>query len=253
MSITTIGTGQFLNLAGAGLVATDALMTTHDDLRDVIAHEAMACVYGDAGLGKTLSVNTVLRKLAPDTTYRIQFRNTPHPSDIRRELFRVLGLTGKKPSRPVEFDDILRRTLSDSFRVLVCDEAQQFSTQCFEYVRYLWDDEHTHIAVVFVGGGNCYQVLRREPMLRSRIYTWQEFKPMTRKQVRANIPAFHPIWRDADPELIDDVNESAAHGNFRNWARITRHCLDGLARTGGTCVDKDLIRWALGRLPKGKR
>jgi hypothetical protein len=41
--------------------------------------------------------------------------------------------------------------------------------ECFEYWRHLWDDRATDIAIVFVGGGDCYQVLRREPMLSSRV------------------------------------------------------------------------------------
>ena len=57
-----------------------------------------------------------------------------------------------------------------------CDEAQWLSRECFELWRHLWDDRRTDIAIVFVGGGDCYRVLRREPMLSSRVYVWQEFR-----------------------------------------------------------------------------
>lgn len=40
--------------------------------------------------------------------------------------------------------------------------------ECFELWRHLWDDRRTDIAIVFVGGGDCYRVLRREPMLSVR-------------------------------------------------------------------------------------
>ena len=88
--------------------------------------------------------------------------------------------------------------LAERPRVLVCDEAQWLSRECFEFWRHLWDDPRTDIAIVFVGGGDCYQVLRREPMLSSRVYVWQEFRRMTREQVFEVIPAFHPVWADAD-------------------------------------------------------
>jgi hypothetical protein len=71
--------------------------------------------------------------------------------------------------------------------------------------------------------GNCYEVLRREPMLSSRVYVWQEFRRMPREQVLRVIPAYHPIWADADPEVIALADAHAGHGNFRSWAKITAH------------------------------
>ncbi len=41
--------------------------------------------------------------------------------------------------------------------------------------RYLWDDPATRLAIIFVGGEGCHTVLRREPMLSSRIFIWQHF------------------------------------------------------------------------------
>lgn len=55
---------------------------------------------------------------------------------------------------------------------------------------------------MFVGDGDCYRVLHREPMLSSRVYFWQEFRPLDREQVLAVIPAYHPVWAGADPEDI---------------------------------------------------
>jgi len=57
---------HYLGLAGANIVATEALLTTRDNLADVVAAKAMMCVHGDVGLGKTLSVNASLRTLAPE-------------------------------------------------------------------------------------------------------------------------------------------------------------------------------------------
>ncbi|MGK8491348.1 hypothetical protein [Nocardia asiatica] len=39
-------------------MATDALLLMKDNLADVIDAKAMMCVHGDAGVGKTLSVNS---------------------------------------------------------------------------------------------------------------------------------------------------------------------------------------------------
>ena len=103
------------------------------------------------------------------------------------------------------------------------------------------DDRRTDIAIVFVGGGDCYRVLRREPMLSSRVYVWQEFRRLDREQVLAVIPAYHPVWAGADPEDIAYADVHAGHGNFRAWAKITAHVVTALARldrsrpTGRSC------------------
>ncbi|MFF3327600.1 hypothetical protein [Streptomyces sp. NPDC002889] len=59
---------------------------------------------------------------------------------------------------------------------------------------------------------------------------------------------FHPVWATADPDDITFADSRAAHGNFRNWARLTAHVRTGLARTRRPRVDRDLLRWAVSRL-----
>lgn len=99
---------------------------------------------------------------------------------------------------------------------MVCDEAQWMGKTSFEYWRHLWDDKRTDIAVIFAGGDDCYEVLKSHPMLTSRIFIWQEFRRLPPEEVRATIPAFHPVWADVDEELLDDIDRQAAHGSFRN-------------------------------------
>ncbi|MEV4752649.1 ATP-binding protein [Streptosporangium sp. NPDC049248] len=240
-SLGKVGDDQYLRLPDANIVATDSLCITRENLEEVIAAKAMMCIHGDAGLGKTFSVNASLRDIAPQQSYRIQFRARPTPRYIRSMLFDALAIVGKPPSRPAEFDRLLKGVLAEEFRIFICDEAQWQSTECFEYWRHLWDDKHTDMAVVFVGGGDCYRVLSREPMLASRIYIWQEFRRMSLDQVYSVIPAFHPIWEDADPVDIEFVDDKAAHGNFRSWAKITLHTVRALSRAEQHRVDRDVL------------
>ena len=37
---------------------------------------------------------------------------------------------------------------------------------------------------------------------RRGVYVWQGFRRMTREQARGDIPAFRPVWADADPVLL---------------------------------------------------
>jgi hypothetical protein len=84
---------HYLGLAGANVVATEALLVLRDNLADVVAAKAMMCVHGDAGLGKTLSVNASLRALAPADVCRVLFRARPTPRDIRHVLFDALAIS----------------------------------------------------------------------------------------------------------------------------------------------------------------
>jgi hypothetical protein len=239
---------HYLGLPGARVVATESLLALRDNLADVVAARAMMCVHGDAGLGKTLSVNASLRALAPDDVCRVQFRARPTPRDIRHVLHDALSISGAPPVRPIEFDALLKRVLAERPRVLVCDEAQWLSRECFEFWRHLWDDPRTDIAIVFVGGGDCYRVLRREPMLSSRVFVWQEFRRLTREQVLEVIPVFHAVWADVDADLLAYADAHAGHGNFRAWSKITSHVLTGLARLERDVADRDVLQWAFGRL-----
>jgi hypothetical protein len=240
---------HFLGLPGAHTVATEALLLTRDNLTDVIDAKAMMCVHGDAGLGKTLSVNASLRELlTPEMTCRVQFRARPTPRDIRYTLFDALGIGGTPPRKPIEFDLLLKDVLSERFRVLMCDEAQWMSRECFEYWRHLWDDRRTDIAIVFVGGGDCYRVLSREPMLSSRVYIWQEFRRMTTEQVLRVIPAFHPIWKGIDADTLTFADAHAGHGNFRNWAKLTAHTVRALSKLDREKVDQEVLGWVFAKL-----
>lgn len=253
----TIGEPDFyLNLADAQIVATEALLEAHENIADTIDARAMSCIYGDAGLGKTFSVLAALKEIAADRVLLLQFRSRPTPRDIRQELFNELHLEGEPPSHPSEFDQLLKRTLARKPYVLVCDEAQQFSRECFEFVRHLWDTGKgkNRPAVLFVGGEEAYKTLYSEPALASRIYIWQEFAPMEVSEVQRTIPLFHPLWADADPELIEFVYDQGAGGTFRMWSKITYHILEGMKRRGLEKADETIARWAIRRaLPRRPR
>ncbi|MEU9421123.1 ATP-binding protein [Streptomyces sp. NPDC048272] len=180
-------------------------------------------------------------------TRRIQFRSRPTTRDLRHELFHALGLQGRPPGQPIEFDRTLRGALEET-HVLVCDEAQWLSKMCFEYLRYLWDDIGSDLTIVFTGGDGCFEMLQSEPMLESRVYAWQEIDPMPLEEVLTVIAAFHPVWADADPDLISMCDHEAAHGNFRAWAKITHHLTVGMKESGCAGVDEDLLRWAYSKL-----
>ncbi|MFE0509577.1 AAA family ATPase [Streptomyces sp. NPDC058964] len=245
----TAATYQYVDLPDACVVTTRALLTARENITDTVAARAMMCIHGGAGFGKTLAVNICLRGLEPHEDVRkITFRARPTARAVRYELFTALGLAGEPPRHPSEFDRLLKSALAERPCTFLVDEAQWLNGEAFEYFRYLWDEPATRLAIIFVGGEGCHTVLRREPMLSSRIFIWQHFTRLTPSEVLEAIPLFHPIWADADADDITFADQHAAHGNFRAWAQLTAHTRTALARSGRSRVDQELLRWAFSRL-----
>ncbi|MEV6027782.1 ATP-binding protein [Streptomyces sp. NPDC052036] len=245
----TVTAYQYVDLPDAQVVTTRALLRAWENLTDTVEARAMMCIHGGAGFGKTVAVNFCLHELEPhEDVRRVAFRARPTARAVRYELFAALDLPGHPPRHPSEFDRLLKNALAERPRTLLVDEAQWLNGEAFEYFRYLWDEPATQLAIIFVGGEGCHTVLRREPMLSSRIFIWQHFTRLAEDEVRQVIPLFHPVWADADPDDIDFADRHAAHGNFRAWAQLTAHARIGLKRTGRTRVDRDLLRWVFSRL-----
>ncbi|WP_331768200.1 ATP-binding protein [Embleya sp. NBC_00896] len=246
---TDTDTDQYVPLPDARIVATRALLTARENIRDTIAARAMTCIHGGAGVGKTLAVNACLRELEPDEDVRrITFRARPTARAVRHELHAALGLPGTPPRHPSEFDHLLKQALARHPRTLLVDEAQWLNGEAVEYFRFLHDERTTDFAIVFVGGEGCHTTLRKQPMLASRIFIWQHVTRLTPTEVKDVIPSYHPLWASADPDDIAYADRHATHGNFRAWARLTAHTLTALTHTGRTTVDCDTLRWAFSRL-----
>lgn len=164
------------------------------------------------------------------------------------ELFAALGLPGEPPCYPSKFDRLLLDSLAAQPRTLVADEAQWLNRETFEYFRYIWDHPYSRIAMIFAGGEGPHTVPRKEPMPSSRIFIWQHITKLTLEEVQQAIPVYHPILARTDGVDIAFVDCHAAHGNFRNWARLTAHTLTALERTGRVRPDQEVLRWAFSRL-----
>jgi hypothetical protein len=181
---------------------------------------AMMCVHGGVGLGKTFAVNLHLDELAPHTTLRIKLSSSKIQA-LRAALYKRLGLPGEAPAGSTRCETMIKEALSEAPRVLVADEAQWLDTRAFEFIRELWDDEDTRLAVVLVGAENCYQKIKNRPALDSRILVWQRYKPLTPAEVLAVIPQYHALWSDVPTDDLLWIDDLACHGNFRQWAKIT--------------------------------
>ena len=227
----------------AAVLRTRHLLLTDQAVGDLVAAEAMGAVVGPAGLGKTFAITHATTHLS-EPVVCLTFEGRP---TMRLVADRLLHHFTGAPARGTRFamtDELLRR-LSERRRLIVIGEAQNLTRDCFEYLRHLHDDPETHFALLFDGGDGCWEVLAREPMLRSRIYRRVAFTALTDGDVLALIPAYHPIYTDVDPELLLLINDQAANGRLRSWAAFT-HTAHGICRRNGIArINERVARNAL--------
>ncbi|WNO62395.1 ATP-binding protein [Streptomyces sp. AM2-3-1] len=215
-----------LDLTGARTVRTSQLTAAATALKTTVAEQGMLCLTAPAGAGKTFTLHTILDQ-HPDW-HPIQVLPQPQarPDDLRHSLHHALGLPGQPPKDPGTSDDLIRHALHHPPRLLAIDEAHQLSASCLEYLRYLYDDPHTHLALVLAAGSHRIRALRTTPVLASRVTRWYDLDVLDTTQIPTAIPAFHPLWRTTDPVLLLHLDQAWAHGNFRRWATLTRRSTD---------------------------
>lgn len=241
---------HYRRLKGARAVATLAALETEDYLTEALHDGSIVCIHGHVGLGKTFSVHTALRQLAPDNTVRLVFDEAPKKSELLESLWRALGIAGQ-PASAATTKRLIKESLLAQPRVLLIDEVQNLNSPTLEYLRILWDD--VQMPLVLVGSGKTRQRVFNHPALHSRIDQWLQFKPLTLADVLNTVPVYHPVWEGVSQEVLVFTNDTAAHGIFRNWAKVTAGVQRAKRRDPERPVDIPLIRWVLARLDSTDR
>ena len=234
--------GHFLSLTDATVVATDQLLDARELIEETVQARAMSAIHGAAGTGKSFAVRQALVDLPARDWMWTDFRCRPTLRDVRHALYRGIGLGTSMRGDPFDVDMALKAALAERPRLVVLDEAQWLNRECFEYLRYLHDDPGTQFSLLFVGGAGCFEVLRREPMLDSRLYGHVRFEHLSREQVLAMVAVYHPVYREVADDLIALIDERCTHGNFRNWAKFTHHAARLCARAGRARLDEEVAR-----------
>ena len=237
---------HFLGLAGAATLPTPTYQLAARVVDDLVDHLATGVIHGPAGTGKTFTVEANLERLRDAGEHRVvtcslAFPSKPTMLRVAAEL--VTALTGSPaPTSRSRFHLInqLVGLLAGTPRLVVIDEAQRLNSECIELLRHLHDHSDTRFALLYVGGDGCWEVLSREPMLRSRVFRRLPFKPLTRDKVPALMRGYHPVYTDADEALLADVDVVYGKGTLRDWAVFT-HTAAALCREAGlSTLDADV-------------
>ncbi len=146
---------------------------------------------------------------------------------------------------------LLKAELALAPRLVIVDEAQNLNRECVEFLRHLSEDPARRGAMLLVGGDGCWEVLSREPMLRSRVFRRVVFTALPSDEVVRLIGGYHPLYHDVPEHLIRFVDDYCGHGNLRNWASFTLTALDLCAELNRDRLDEQVARNAFALLGGG--
>ncbi|MFG3111800.1 AAA family ATPase [Streptomyces tendae] len=242
------GGGVRLYVPGARLVSTRQVAGVAEAVGHTVAARGMCCVYGDAGLGKTVPVEQALHLLPGRVpVWRAVAGVAPGLPQLRTSLCEALGLpSGALPHRAGPASQALTRALAEP-GVLFIDDAQRLTPPLLDYLRQLWDAPGCAAALVLCGAGS-ERALARTSALRSRVLTWHQVGRLEPSQLPQTLTLFHPVWAQADPDDLARADEQMARGNFRTWAKTTSHVYAARERDPARRVDQELIEQACARL-----
>jgi len=242
---------HFLDLPGAAVVVTDTLVLTARAVGDIARHRALGVVHGAAGLGKTFAVERAVEALDPEwSPVWLSFPSRPTMRLIASELLSAISGTCSHHDR-FKITRLLKAELALSPRLIVVDEAQNLNRECIEFLRHLGEDPCRRGAMLLVGGDGCWDVLSREPMLRSRVFRRVAFAPLRGAELVRAVHGYHPLYTEVSEELIGFVDDYCGHGNFRNWASFTLTAVDLCTDAGRQHLDEQVARNAFALLGGG--
>jgi type II secretory pathway predicted ATPase ExeA len=204
---------------------TAQLQMAQHVVADTAEFRSVGVIHGPAGLGKTFATRIATDRphaeggSRPQLLCRISFPSRPTMRLVAELLLHALTGTAPRPSsNRFWLTGELVRELTRRPRLVVVDEAQRLSGDCIELLRYLHDHDDTSFGLLYVGGDGCWEVLSREPMLRSRVWRRLTFTPLTRAEVPHIIRGYHQLYHDVGDDLLHYVDDRFAHGIWRNWA-----------------------------------
>jgi DNA transposition AAA+ family ATPase len=238
---------HFLGLTGAATLDTRQFQLAGRVMDDLVEADAVGVIHGPAGVGKTFTVTSHLERMREAggprvVTVPLAFPSKPTMLRVATDL--TCALTGSAPTKSrnrFQLINGLIGLLSGPKRLVVIDEAQRLNSECIELLRHLHDHQETSFALLYVGGDGCWEVLSREPMLRSRVYRRLPFLPVPHDQVPELIRDYHQIYHQASDALLWEIDDSYAHGTLRDWAAFTRTAAGLCAELGREHLDAGIV------------
>lgn len=217
-------------LKDASTVGTHTFRKAQAVLREVVNRNGITAVYGQPGNGKTFAVDHFLNHdpaMAHRAWHWLDMPPTPAIKEVTQRLLTGIGVDFDRRDTQYQLTDDLIPALEG--RVVVLDEAQNLTAPGLQQVRYLHDRGNGSWSLVLVGS-TVDRTLSGAAELSSRVSGWVKFEHMGQQALLGAVMDWHPVMRQLDRSLLLDIDESYAHGNWRQWGQFLAALLSVLDR-----------------------
>lgn len=233
-------TRHFLDLPEAKVLITRNFLLAREAVLDSVAHRAIVAIHGLAGLGKTFAIAEALAGVSVPVV-KVVVLSRPTERFVVAALWEALTGRETRASRS-QIALRLLPILAEEPRLLIFEEAQNLAPTSFDDLRLLHDDDRTQFGLVFDGGNGAWEVIDREPMLKSRLARAVRFAPLSQEDILKLIPTYHPIYEGVEPELLVAIDNEVTRGHMRSWAVFTHNALQLCERAGKARIDDAVVR-----------
>lgn len=200
-------------------------------------------VRGTFGTGKTFAVQLVLELLESIPWVYVKAQQSLTPGRLCRLLGeRIEGVSWRGDTYELRMD--LIALLSERPYLVAIDEAQTLTPSTITELRTLFDEDSTQLGLVLIGSDGLAEKLAANGALLSRCSRDVVMSPFSDEEAVDSLPIFHPIFADAEPALLKEINQRCL-GRFRHW---TDFAINGepLCRAREIALDRGIAEqvWA---------
>lgn len=213
-------------LTGAADVRTLAFNRATLMLRHAARDNDMAALLGEPGTGKSFCALAFLEEMTAagrPVVYLESDVTATHTLMTTRLLQKLTG--GRPAGEGYHLTDDLAELLDEHSPVVVVDEAHRAQSRGLDQLVYLKAVAPEWTLVLI--GSELPAAVARVPGVRSRLRgRTAAFGALTGAELLQTLRAWHPLLRDADPELLQRVDARYCAGKFREWAHVLRAAED---------------------------
>jgi DNA transposition AAA+ family ATPase len=172
-------------------------------------YATMAVVTGEAGVGKTIALQSYMQSLTPRaySGFPACINLKVRPRSTAKALGKTLLTTLKGEFARHNIYDMEEASVEairrNDLDLILVDEGDWLNVECFEFLRHIFD--RTGCPIVIVGLPKIMRVITRDEKFVSRIGLQMEFLPLTQEEVLSIVlPAFIlPHWQYHADESAD--------------------------------------------------
>ena len=172
-------------------------------------YATMGVITGDAGLGKTIALQTYIQSLTPRAYSGfpacVSIKVSPNSSAKALAKKLIMTLNGEQANLNVyDMENVAAEAIRrNDLDLILIDEGDWLNVESFELLRHIFD--RTGCPIVIVGLPKIMRVITRHEKFASRVGLQMAFLPLTQEEVLTTVlPALTlPYWQYRADENAD--------------------------------------------------